>query len=115
VDERQQPSDQFLSRRVVASLSTARKLVRFVAVDGLRGLGLIPQLLRSGVAAVSFGASGQPPLHRHASIVPHGCATTDALRQLALGQLNRASGGRSRQLVCRQIGHSGGTRRMTTP
>ena len=116
VDERQQPPDQLLPRRVIAGLGTAGKSVCFVAGDRLRGLGLIPQFLCGGVAALSFGASGQLPLHGHAPIVPHGCAAADApCGQLALLQLNRVSGGRSRQLVCRQIGHSGGSRRMTTP
>src|SRR6185437_2070939 len=75
VDERQQPPDQLLSRRVVSRLGAAGERVRFVAGDRLRGFGLVPQLLRGGVAAVPPGAFGQLPLHGHAPIVPHGYAT----------------------------------------
>jgi hypothetical protein len=80
VDERQQPPDQLLPRRVVAGLGTERKLVRFFTGDRLRGPGCIPQLLGDGIAVVPFGASGQIPLHRHAPIVPHGSGTTDVAR-----------------------------------
>jgi hypothetical protein len=98
-------------------LGAAGKVICFVSGDCVGGLRLIPEILGRGVAAVPFRASGQLPLHGHAPIVPDGCTSKDAPRGgLALRQLNRVlSGGRSHQLVCRHIGHSGGSLRMTTP
>jgi hypothetical protein len=74
VDEREQPSNQFLTSRIVAGLGSAGESVCFVPRDRVRRLGLIPQLFCGGVAATPLGASRQLALHDHTPIVPHGRA-----------------------------------------
>ena len=90
--------------------------VRLIAGHRLRALGLVPQLPRRGVtAAAASRAPGQLPFHHHAAIVPHGRLATRCRPAGGLRQLCRVNRGRSRQLVFRHIGHSGGSRRTTTP